>query len=182
MFRSSKCGLNESGVPYQKVGAKKVRSCAFSSFFFTTDIISYSSIIFEDRFYLSENIACRSAFLNRRFEENASNLGLFLKYEERGELLSEVVKCAELYEKYLNDKNLMFVFQKRADNKLSFIESRSQAHNFLHLTGVVYNGKSAVQFYKECINHKINSQCPTVEHWLFLYNENHAIVAWLKKG
>lgn len=71
------------------------------------------------------------------------------------ELLSEVVKCAELYDTYLNDKNLMFVFQKRVDNKLSFIESRFQAQNYLHLTGIVYNGKSAVQFYKECINHKL---------------------------
>lgn len=66
------------------------------------------------------------------------------------ELLSEVVKCAELYDKKLKDKNLMFVFQKRADNKLSCIESCFKAHNYLHLTGVSYNGKSAVQFYKEC--------------------------------
>lgn len=71
------------------------------------------------------------------------------------ELLSEVVKCAELYDKKLKDKSLMFVFQKRADNKLSCIESCFKAHNYLHLTGVSYNGKSAVQFYKECINHKL---------------------------
>ena len=74
------------------------------------------------------------------------------RYTEN-EIIKNICESAQLYQKNLLNKNIMFVFEN--NNTLSFIETLFKDYNFKHLTGISYK-KSSKQFFCDCINRKIS--------------------------
>lgn len=71
-------------------------------------------------------------------------------------ILRTVIQAAELYNKNLANKNIIFVGETPKHN-LFYLESLFNDYNFLHLTGLEYM-KSARQFFNDCINHRLNAK------------------------
>ena len=63
-----------------------------------------------------------------------------------------VTEAAAQYEKRLNDRHFMVVYQENLETKIVQFGFRDM--NFLHLTGIQTN-LSAKQFYNACLKHKL---------------------------
>ena len=69
----------------------------------------------------------------------------------------EILKCAELYDFVLKNKNYLIVYRSQG-NSFSYIECSFLARHFQHLTGIEINTttiKSSTQFYNLCISKKL---------------------------
>lgn len=78
------------------------------------------------------------------------------------ELATKIYAAAELYEKNLVNKNVLFVYENNKDHKLCYLETKFLDRNFLHLTGIEYNG-SAKRFYKDCLNKRLYMPAISIE-------------------
>ena len=68
-----------------------------------------------------------------------------------------VLSCADKYKNELLNKCLLFVVIDKS-KRLSFVETRFGAGQFLHLTGLKITDKecSATRFFKKCLDHKLS--------------------------
>jgi len=76
---------------------------------------------------------------------------------KKEEVIQIIIKCANLYNKNLENKNIIFVFGNL--DRIFFFESTYLAKHFLHLTGVtlnpnIYSGSS--DFYKKCLRSELS--------------------------
>lgn len=95
-----------------------------------------------------------------------------MKRITKEEITAKIYTAAELYEKNLNNKNVLFVYEKKKEHQLCGFETRFLDRNFLHLTGIKYNG-SAKHFYKDCLNKKLYMPAISI-------NENKKTFTYLK--
>ena len=77
------------------------------------------------------------------------------------------IRCAADYQKNLENKNYIFIFQNRETNQIDFFEAVFLPRHFIHLTGLHYteNYRAELQlkekelgarnFYDECLNKTI---------------------------
>lgn len=75
------------------------------------------------------------------------------------EALNIVLNCSKIYHKNLENKNVIFIYQKEY-NKYEYIETNFFPHNFLHLTGLnlIKNRiKSSVDFYNLCLRNNLST-------------------------
>jgi hypothetical protein len=73
--------------------------------------------------------------------------------------VSNVVSCANIYDKELNNRNLLFIIQ---DNRnIDYVETSFKAENFQHLTGISYKnpegGINSINFYKQCVEKSLKT-------------------------
>lgn len=80
------------------------------------------------------------------------------------------IRCAADYQKNLENKNYIFIFQNRETNKIDFFEATFLPRHFMHLTGLHYTDcyRSELQlkekelgarnFYDECLNKTIREE------------------------
>ncbi|MCI6648295.1 MAG: PBECR4 domain-containing protein [Lachnospiraceae bacterium] len=71
--------------------------------------------------------------------------------------ISIVTSCAEAYNRELLNKCLLFVISDK-HKRISVMETRFGAGQFLHLTGLKISDKklSASRFFKRCLDHKLS--------------------------
>jgi len=73
-------------------------------------------------------------------------------------VISDVILCAEIFDKELNNRNLLFVVQN--EKRIDFIETCFEAERFQHLTGLTYKNKTgevdSLAFYELCVDKSIN--------------------------
>ena len=67
--------------------------------------------------------------------------------------VSIIVKAAQNYKDFLQDKHFLIIYQEKEIVKIVQIEFRG--NHFLHLTGV-RTKLSAGRFYEKCLNHKLS--------------------------
>lgn len=75
--------------------------------------------------------------------------------------INEIVKCAEIYHRNLENRNLLFIFGNKENP--SYFESIFYKTNFLHLTGIVLNKSNTVGntqlnnpiFYHNALDNKL---------------------------
>ena len=72
-------------------------------------------------------------------------------------ITNTLYEAARKYKENLLNKNIMFIFKDKKDNKLYYIETFFSRKNFLHLTGLIYK-KTAREFFSECLNKTISKQ------------------------
>lgn len=75
-----------------------------------------------------------------------------MKYD-KNKAIEIIVKAAENYKKYLQDKIFLIIYQEKETTKTVQVEFRD--NHFLHLTGVKTK-LSATYFYEKCMNHKLS--------------------------
>ena len=75
----------------------------------------------------------------------------------KNNLIQTIVNAAKVYNKHLAGKNIMFVFLDTLSksSKFRFIETKFDTTNFLHFTGIDYNG-SAQKFFQNALNNTLN--------------------------
>lgn len=72
--------------------------------------------------------------------------------------ISVVTKCAAMFEKELNERNLLFVCYDRI-HRLSLIEFTFKSNNFLHMTGLQPARRiNAKEFYMKCLQHRLREK------------------------
>ena len=69
--------------------------------------------------------------------------------------LRTVYDCAELYKRYLLDKDIMIVYLDRQDGKLKSLEHSFEAGNFQHLTGIEYTLSGASHFFQLALEKRL---------------------------
>lgn len=75
------------------------------------------------------------------------------------EALNIVLNCSKIYHKNLENKNVIFIYQKEY-NEYDYIEINFFPHNFLHLTGLILiknRIKSSVDFYNLCLRNNLST-------------------------
>lgn len=75
------------------------------------------------------------------------------------EALNIVLNCSKIYHKNLENKNVVFIYEKEY-NEYDYIETNFFPHNFLHLTGLnlIKNRiKSSVDFYNLCLRNNLST-------------------------
>ncbi len=75
------------------------------------------------------------------------------------EALNIVLNCSKIYHKNLENKNVMFIYERKYSEN-SYIETNFFPHNFLHLTGLnlIKNRiKSSVDFYNLCLRNNLST-------------------------
>lgn len=75
---------------------------------------------------------------------------------EKKKIVKIITECAKKYKNNLENKNILFIFLEK-NKELNYIETRFLSNNFLHLTGICFQGriKNSKRFYKACIEGKI---------------------------
>lgn len=75
---------------------------------------------------------------------------------DKKKIIKIITECAKKYKDNLENKNILFIFLKQ-NKELNYIETRFLSNNFLHLTGICFQGrtKNSKRFYKACIEGKI---------------------------
>lgn len=74
----------------------------------------------------------------------------------KSEAISIISKCADTYKKYLDGKQVAFVYRDE-NNHSNYNEVKFRSHNFLHFTGVkLRNGLTANDFYRYALNHRLS--------------------------
>lgn len=73
------------------------------------------------------------------------------------QVLGTIFTCVKLYDKLLNNRNLLFVCTDK-HKKISAIEVSFDKSNFLHLTGcnTENSGISALDFYNRCMEQRLS--------------------------
>lgn len=78
---------------------------------------------------------------------------------DKQEAIKTITKCAKDYKAKLFDKNLMFVYRIREENKYRYFEIVFMESNFCHLTGVeIKSNISVVDFYNKCVESKLREE------------------------
>lgn len=73
------------------------------------------------------------------------------------EIVNKVCEYAQIYDKNLKGKNIMFIFENIVSKEIDYIETEFLANNYKHLTGVEYKEEiTPTKFYKLCINSKLS--------------------------
>lgn len=80
------------------------------------------------------------------------------KYIDKKEIIERIVECAKIYDKNLNNKNIMFIYFE--NQEIKYLETKFTKANFLHLTGVKLEDKriNARFFYNKCIANRIKEE------------------------
>lgn len=74
----------------------------------------------------------------------------------KSEAISIISNCADTYKKYLDGKQVAFVYRNE-NNYSNYTEVKFRSHNFLHFTGVkLRNGLTANDFYRYALNHRLS--------------------------
>ena len=74
----------------------------------------------------------------------------------KSEAISIISKCADTYKKYLDGKQVAFVYRDE-NNHSNYTEVKFRSHNYLHFTGVkLRNGLTANDFYRYALNHRLS--------------------------
>ena len=74
----------------------------------------------------------------------------------KSEAISIISNCADTYKKYLDGKQVAFVYRNE-NNHSNYTEVKFRSHNFLHFTGVkLRNGLTANDFYRYALNHRLS--------------------------
>ena len=74
----------------------------------------------------------------------------------KSEAISIISNCADTYKKYLDGKQVAFVYRDE-NNHSNYTEVKFRSHNFLHFTGVkLRNGLTANDFYRYALNHRLS--------------------------
>lgn len=80
------------------------------------------------------------------------------------------IRCAADYQENLENKNYIFIFQNRKNNKIDYFEAIFLPRHFMHLTGLRYTESYRVtlklkekelgarNFYDECLNKTIREE------------------------
>lgn len=74
---------------------------------------------------------------------------------DKTKLMTELVKAKSTYDKYLLNKDFLYIFKNKITEKIDFFEMKCIANNFLHLTGVDTTIKAA-DFYKRLGENRIS--------------------------
>ncbi len=61
---------------------------------------------------------------------------------QKNEILSEIKKCANKYDKMLNGKNILIISMEKNKIDLEITELKFDKRNFYHLTGITYKNNS----------------------------------------
>lgn len=77
-----------------------------------------------------------------------------MKYDKK-KALDIIIKAAQNYQKYLQDKTFLIIYQNGI--KTDAVQVGFRSSHFLHLTGVVTK-LSAQRFYEKCLNRKLSFQ------------------------
>lgn len=73
------------------------------------------------------------------------------------EIVKKVCEYAQIYDKNLKGKNIMFIFENMVNKEIDYIETEFLANNYKHLTGIECKEKiEPIKFYKLCINSKLS--------------------------
>lgn len=73
---------------------------------------------------------------------------------DKMKLIENLIKAKKIYDKYLLNKDFLYVFKNKLNNKFEFFEMKCVRSNFLHLTGVETKIK-ALDFYKNLEKNRI---------------------------
>lgn len=79
-------------------------------------------------------------------------------------IIKIVVNVAQKYKERLENKNILFIYLNRSDQKIRYIETKFLSKNFLHLTGLNFLNKYSNYFYKLCLNNKLKSKDLKIEN------------------
>lgn len=75
----------------------------------------------------------------------------------RNEMIKRICEGAKKYKNNLLNKNIMFIFEDKKNQKINFIETIFYNSYFMHLTGVKYY-KNATIFFQDCLNNKLSQK------------------------
>jgi len=79
-----------------------------------------------------------------------------MKKHTTKEILKVILECAKLYQTYLVDKDVLFIYKIKVTNRYEHLEASFKPHNFFHLTGIENpNNISALSFYDRCISNTL---------------------------
>lgn len=84
-------------------------------------------------------------------------VAFFLKelfMNDKTKLIENLIKAKKIYDKYLLNKDFLYIFKNQLNNKFEFFEMKCVKSNFLHLTGVETTIK-ALDFYKNLEKNRI---------------------------
>ena len=88
----------------------------------------------------------------------------------KSEAISIISSCADTYKKYLDGKQVVFVYRDES-NHLNYTEVKFRSYNFLHFTGVTLRkGLNANDFYRYTLNKRLSSVV-----WLFLNEKSRSL-------
>ena len=65
-----------------------------------------------------------------------------------------VIECAKIYDHELAGKSVLFIYG--SPEHAEYIECLFSKSNYLHLTGLIYKGSSATDFYRQCLARKLS--------------------------
>lgn len=82
-----------------------------------------------------------------------------MKYDKK-KAVNIIVTAAKNYQKYLQDKNFLLIYQNFQEIKTAQVEFRD--YHFLHLTGIKTK-LSAQRFYEKCLNGKLSFEEIVIE-------------------
>jgi hypothetical protein len=92
---------------------------------------------------------------------------------KKTEAISIIIKCAKTYKKYLDGKQIVFVYRDE-NNRSDYTEVRFRSYNFLHFTGVsLRKGLNANDFYRYALNNRLSEKD-------FSFKSNHTTELKLK--
>ena len=75
---------------------------------------------------------------------------------DKKEAIRIIIQCANTYHQNLLNKNVMFVYRNKSQNKYECFEASFSSSNFCHLTGIERDERlSANDFFYKCIHHKL---------------------------
>lgn len=91
----------------------------------------------------------------------------------KSEAISIISNCADTYKKYLDGKQVVFVYRDE-NNRSNFTEVKFRSYNFLHFTGVTLRkGLTANDFYRYALNKRLSERD-------FSFKNNHTTELKLK--
>lgn len=77
---------------------------------------------------------------------------------DKSEAISIINRCAKTYKKYLDGKQVVFVYRD-ANNHSGYTEVKFRSYNFLHFTGVTLRkGLNANDFYRFALNNRLSER------------------------
>lgn len=83
-------------------------------------------------------------------------MGELSVFAKKQEVLNVLFKAAQLYEKNLNNKNILVVYRQQP-NQYGYFEGVFSAKNFHHLTGTkIRKDLLVIDFYERCLNKRLS--------------------------
>ena len=75
--------------------------------------------------------------------------------KNKEKLLKDLNHAKKIFDKYLLNKDFLYIYENKNDNLIEYFEMKCTANNFLHLTGIKTN-ITASNFYSALSNGKIS--------------------------